>query len=104
MYANGQSGLSRKELQDYMISQDRDESRFFPPEVALHLVKVACEMPDKLGVSLAQWDCQELADKLIDDGVVENISPQTVGRILRNHKLKPWRHHLWLSPKVPRDA
>ncbi|MGH9879697.1 MAG: hypothetical protein ACRD5H_18875, partial [Nitrososphaerales archaeon] len=61
-------------------------------------------MPDKLGVSLSQWDCVELAHKLIDDGVVENISPQTVGRILQNHKLKPWRHHLWLSPKVPRDA
>src|SRR5947207_706882 len=25
-------------------------------------------------------------------------------RILNGHKLKPWRHHLWLSPKVPRDA
>jgi len=22
---------------------------------------------------------------------------------LRSHKLKPWRHHLWLSAKVPRD-
>jgi hypothetical protein len=21
-----------------------------------------------------------------------------------DHRLKPWRHHLWLSPKVPRDA
>jgi transposase len=23
---------------------------------------------------------------------------------LAGHQLKPWRHHLWLSPKVPRDA
>jgi hypothetical protein len=61
-------------------------------------------MTDKLGVSLSQWDCQELANKLIDGSVVESISPQTVGRILQNDKLKPWRHHLWLSPKVPRDA
>lgn len=38
------------------------------------------------------------------DGVVESISADTVGRILNNHKLKPWRHHLWLSPKVPCDA
>jgi DDE superfamily endonuclease len=67
-------------------------------------VKIACEMPDKLGVSLSQWDCQELARKLVDDGVVASISPQTVGRILAHNKLKPWRHHLWLSPKVPRDA
>jgi transposase len=72
--------------------------------VALHLVKIACERPDKLGRSLSQWDCRELADQLVRDGVVESISPDTVRRILENHHLKPWRHHLWLSPTVPRDA
>jgi len=41
---------------------------------------------------------------LIADGVVEDISAQSVRRILFHHRLKPWRHHLWLSPKVPRDA
>jgi transposase len=72
--------------------------------VALHLVKIACERPDKLGRSLSQWDCQELARQLVRDRVVTNISADTVRRILENHQLKPWRHHLWLSPKVPRDA
>ena len=28
----------------------------------------------------------------------------TVRRILVCHHLKPWRHHLWLYPKKPRDA
>jgi transposase len=65
---------------------------------------MACERPDKLGRSLSQWDCVELARKLVADGVVTSISPQTVQRILSHHRLKPWRHHLWLSPKVPRDA
>lgn len=78
--------------------------RSFPPEVAVYLVKMACERPDKLGCSLSQWDCVELARKLVADGVVTSISPQTVQRILAHHRLKPWRHHLWLSPKVPRDA
>jgi len=45
-----------------------------------------------------------VARQLVHDGVVESISPQTVQRILAHHKLKPWRHHLWLSPTVPRDA
>jgi hypothetical protein len=35
--------------------------------------------------------------------VVSTISADTTQRILRSHKLKPWRHHLWLSPDVPRD-
>jgi DDE superfamily endonuclease len=65
---------------------------------------MACERPDKLGRSLAKWDCVELARQLETDGVVESISHDTVRRILENHRLKPWRHHLWLSPKVPRDA
>jgi transposase len=81
-----------------------DVSRSFPPSVALHLVKIACERPDKLGRSLSQWDCVELARQLERDGVVTSISAATVRRILSSHHLKPWRHHLWLSPKVPRDG
>lgn len=76
----------------------------FPPAVAIHLVKMACERPDDRGVSLSQWDCAELARQLVADGVVASISPQTVQRILAAHQLKPWRQHYWLSPKVPRDA
>ncbi len=78
--------------------------RSFPPEVAVHLVKIACERPDEVGRSLSHWDCAELARRLIADRVVGSISPQTVQRILAHHKLKPWRKHLWLSPKAPRDA
>jgi transposase len=76
----------------------------FSPGVALHLVKMACEMPDLRGRSLSQWDGTELARQLVAEGVVDSISPQSVRRILASHRLKPWRHHLWLSPKVPRDA
>ena len=71
--------------------------------MATHLVKIACEQPDKVGRSLSQWECLELARQLLEEGVVESISPDTVRRILEHHKLKPWRKHLWLTPKVPRD-
>jgi hypothetical protein len=53
---------------------------------------------------VSTWDCTEIARELIRSGVVATISPQTVQRILAHHKLKPWRTHLWLSPKTPRDA
>jgi len=87
-----------------MTKNDPAGSRFFPPAVALYVVKLACERPDVVGRSLSQWDSAELARQLVRDGVVAAISPQTVQRILAHHKLKPWRHHLWLSPHVPRDA
>jgi transposase len=76
----------------------------FPPEVAIHVVRLACERPDPLGLSLSQWDCTELARQLIATGIVEDISAATVRRILAAHQLKPWRQHVWLYPKQPRDA
>jgi transposase len=75
----------------------------FPPEVAIHVVRLACERPDLLGRSLSQWDCTELARQLMAEGIVAGISAATVRRILVCHHLKPWRHHLWLYPKKPRD-
>jgi transposase len=75
-----------------------------PPEVAIHIVRLACERPDSLGRSLSPWDGAELAHQLIAAGIVEGISAATVRRMLACHHLKPWRHHLWLYPKRPWDA
>jgi hypothetical protein len=63
------------------------------PDVAVHLVKLACERPKLCGRSLSQWDCTELARALVQSGVTETISASTVRRILAPHKLKSWRHH-----------
>jgi len=76
----------------------------FPPEVAIHVVRLACERPDRFGRRLSPWDGAELARQLIADGLVADISAATVRRILAAHQLKPWRHHLWRSPKHPCDA
>src|SRR6266545_5991659 len=75
--------------------------RTFPPEVALHLVRRACELPEQAGRSLSQWDCAELARQLIRDEVVASISPQTIQRMLLADRLKPWRSHVWLHPRKP---
>jgi len=75
----------------------------FPPCVAAHLIKLACELPDEQRRSLSLWTCAELARTLKRDGVVADISPQSVQRLLMGHKLRPWRTHYWLSPKRPRD-
>jgi transposase len=72
--------------------------------VALHAVKIACERPDTRHRSLSQWDCREISRQLMADGIVRRISAERVRRMLAHHRLKPWRHKMWLSPKVPRDA
>ena len=84
----------------HLAAADR---RAFPPEVATHLVKLACELPDEQRRSLSLWTCAELARTLRDTKVVETISPQSVQRILAANRLKPWRVHHWLSSKTPRD-
>lgn len=79
------------------------ESPSFPPKVAIHVVRIACERPDEVGRSLSHWFCADLAQQLIDESIVGSISAETVRRILSHHKLKPWRHHMWMNPKHPRD-
>lgn len=69
----------------------------------MQLVKLGCELPSLRGVPVGQWDCTELARTLVDEGLVESISPETVRRVLLSHELRPWRVHAWLSPQVPRD-
>jgi transposase len=76
----------------------------FPPEVAIHVGRLAGERPDALGRSLSPWECTALAHQLIAAGMVEAISAATVRRLLACPHLKPWRPHGWLSPKRPRDA
>ena len=103
-FTSGSIASTTKASKDYEINLVLDGSLFFPPETAVHLVKLACERPDDRERSLSTWFCSELARQLIADGVVESISATTVQRILASHKLKPWRIHMWLSPKAPRDA
>lgn len=104
MFENGfddSSNFASKALRNCL---DPVGSRFSPPAVAAHVVKLACERPDVAGRSLSQWDCLEIARQLVLDGLVESIGRETVRRILSENKLKPWRFKMWLSSKVPRDA
>ena len=76
----------------------------FPPEVAIQVVRLACERPDPLGRSLSQGDGPELARQLSARGIVADIAAATVRRMLAAPQLKPWRQHVWRAPKPPRDA
>jgi len=87
-----------------MTDRDEGESPLFPPQVALHAIKIACERPETAGRSLSVWDCQEIARQLVAQALVPTISGESVRKMLASHRLKPWRYRMWLSEKVPRDA
>ncbi len=102
-YGAGGDDFSKTAALGWAICPVPAARRSFPPEVAIHVVKLACEMPDHCGRSVSLWDCEELRKQLIADGVINQISTETIRRILNHHKLKPWRMHFWLGKKTPRD-
>jgi hypothetical protein len=71
--------------------------------VATYATKLACELPDDCRRSLSHWMCGEIARTLVRDGVVDTISADSIWRMLESSKLRPWRVHHWLSPRVERD-
>ena len=104
MSANGSPVFVTSVWTGFRISQDEGVSPLFPPVVEDYIVKMACERPDPCGRSLSQWDCVQIAEELVRQGVVTSIGRESVRLRLQRNRLKPWRYKMWLSAKVPRDA
>src|SRR5215213_7266412 len=83
----GSTAIERAGSRHCRIVRGRGGRGLSPPEVALHVVRLACELPEQAGRSLSQWDCAELARQRVIDDVVAAISPQTVQRILAANRL-----------------
>ena len=55
----------------------------FGPEQVVRIVALACEDPrEESGRPITHWSTAELADEAIERGIVESISPRSVGRFL----------------------
>jgi transposase len=57
--------------------------RFFKVEQAVQIVALACENPEKSQRPVSHWTPTELAQEAIKRGIVETISPRSVGRFLK---------------------
>jgi transposase len=73
---------------------------FTPVQVA-QVKALACTPPADSEMPLARWSTAELAAQTVDQGIVESISPSTVGRWLANDAIKPWQHRSWIFPRDP---
>jgi putative transposase len=45
--------------------------------------KLACEKPEKSGIPISHWTNREIADEIMKQGIVEQISPRHAGRLLK---------------------
>ncbi len=73
----------------------------FSLEQILQLFAIACEKPEEYGRPISHWTARELADEVIQQGIVETISPRHVGRLLNEADLKPHQSQYWLNPPRP---
>lgn len=55
----------------------------FSVEQIVQIVAMACELPASSRRPISHWSPRELADEAVKRGIVENISPRTVGRFLK---------------------
>lgn len=55
----------------------------FSVEHIVQIVAVACEPPDQSNRPITHWTPTELADEVIQRGIVETISARSVGRFLK---------------------
>ena len=74
----------------------------FQPEQICQIIALACEPPSESGRPFTPWTHATLATAASEGGIVERISAHSVGRFLREVKLKPHRTRGWIN--TPRDA
>lgn len=70
----------------------------FSLEQIVQLFAIACEKPEIYGRPISHWSAKELADELIQQGIVESISARHVRRLLSEANLKPHQSGYWLNP------
>lgn len=53
------------------------------PEQVCQVVALACEAPEKAGRPISQWSSREIADEIIQRGIIDRISPRHAARLLK---------------------
>ncbi len=86
----GNSVLITKVLEEVLADEPRPGTPVtFGPEQIVRIVAVACEDPRKeSGRPVTHWTPPELADEARKRGIVQSISPRSVGRFLKGGRPK----------------
>lgn len=58
-------------------------------EQVCQIVSLACEAPEKSGRRISQWTGREIADEIMERGIVESISPRHAQRLLKRGICNP---------------
>jgi transposase len=69
----------------------------FTAEQVTQILAVACEPPEKSGRPITHWTGHELADEVVQRGIVASISPAQVNRYLKEAAMQPHKSRYWLN-------
>ena len=88
-----EEGIDDNRLTELIEEVLADEPRpgapgVFEPEQIAQIIAVGCEDPGASGRPVTHWTPRELADEVIKRGIVESISPRSVGRFLKRGGLE----------------
>jgi hypothetical protein len=86
------------------MSRGKVDRRFFPPQIAVEIKALACELPAEYGVPLSRFTARDIADLAREKGIVATVSGTTVWRWLAEDAIKPWQHRSWIFPRDPQFA
>ncbi len=70
----------------------------FSIEQVVELFALACSDAEDYGRPISDWTARELAEQMVQQGIVESISPRHVGRLLEEAQIKPHQSPYWLTP------
>jgi putative transposase len=81
-------GVGERELRQLLEAVLSDEQRpggpaKFSLEQIVQIVAVACEQPESSKRPISHWTPRELAHEVVKRGIVQEISPRSVGRFLK---------------------
>src|SRR6266498_1696111 len=78
-----------------------DDPPSFPPEVAIEVKAIACELPSRLGLPLSRLFVPDIRAEVLTRGLVAEISGTTIWRWLATDAIRPWAYRSWIFPRDP---
>jgi transposase len=96
-------GATDDELENMIRSALKDAPRSgapprFSAEQVARLLALACESPEQLGLAFTHWTPTELARVLVEQRIVDSISPRQVGRFLKGGRDSPPQGRVLAQP------
>jgi hypothetical protein len=98
---NGENVSSKSALLDLKTNKDRADPLLFPPQVAIEVKALACQLPSEFNKPLSRFTSREIARLATEREIAASISGTTVWRWLGEDAIKPWQYRSWIFPRDP---